>query len=96
MPFGQCGRATSRYSAKRRPGPVDARGHGAAGDVFRTLEIAHDEMPLFGAGAGARVKPQWPITTVVTPCQHEHEPERIPEHLRVHVRVAVDEAGVTT
>ena len=30
---------------------------------------------------------------LVTPCQHEQVPERIPEDLRVHVRVAVDEAG---
>ncbi len=42
---------------------------------------------------GASVKPQLPITAVVTPCQHELVPARVPEHLGVHVGVAVDEAG---
>ena len=31
------------------------------------------------------------MTTVVTPCQHEQRPERIPEHLGVHVGMTVDE-----
>ena len=41
---------------------------------------------------GARVNPQLPITAVVTPCQHELAPVRIPEHLGVEMGVAVDEA----
>ena len=41
---------------------------------------------------GASVKPQLPITAVVTPCQHELRAQRVPEHLGVQVGVAVDEA----
>ena len=58
---------------ERRPPPVDPRGHRVAGDVLGPLEVADHERPLL-RGAGASVNPQWPMTTVVTPCQHEHVP----------------------
>ena len=74
------------------PGPVDPCGHRRPGDVLGPLEVADDEVRCSDEGR-ARVNPQWPMTTVVTPCQHEYVPERIPEHLGVHVGVAVDEAG---
>ncbi len=38
------------------------------------------------------MKPQLPITTLVTPCQQELLPDRIPEHLGVHMGMAVDKA----
>ena len=46
----------------------------------------------WSARTGARVKPQLPITAEVTPCQHELRAGGVPEHLGVHVGVAVDEA----
>ena len=76
---------SSRSSRCRRPSPrrrCPRRARGCARpDAARSC------------AQGARVKPQLPITTVVTPCQHEQVPQRIPEDLGVHVRVAVDEAG---
>ena len=42
---------------------------------------------------GASVKPQLPITTVVTPCQDEQEARRVPRELGVVVGVRIDEAG---
>ena len=41
---------------------------------------------------GATPKPQFPITTVVTPCQGEMREHAVPEHLGVVVGVDVDEA----
>ena len=41
---------------------------------------------------GATPKPQLPMTTVVTPCQHDGREVAVPEHLGVVVRVDVDEA----
>ena len=38
------------------------------------------------------MKPQLPITTVVTPCQHDEVPRLVPHHLGIHVGVGVDEA----
>ena len=42
---------------------------------------------------GANPNPQLPMTTEVTPCQPENGAVRVPVHLRVVVRVQVDEAG---
>ena len=42
---------------------------------------------------GARVNPQLPPITVVTPCTLEGEAERVPEELGVVVRVRVDDTG---
>ena len=42
---------------------------------------------------GAIVKPQLPITAVVTPSAGEGEQRRVPGDLRVEVGVAVDDAG---
>ena len=41
---------------------------------------------------GAKPTPQLPITTVVTPCQHDGVEQRVPGDLAVVVRVDVDEA----
>ena len=42
---------------------------------------------------GAKPTPQLPITTVVTPCQHDGRDLLVPAHLAVEVGVDVDEAG---
>ena len=82
----------SRYSAKRLPGPVDAGGQGGRRDVLGPLEVADDQLAAVGMGRGQRE----------AAVAHHHGrdavparggAERIPEHLGVHVGVAVDEAG---
>ena len=77
---------------ERLPAPLDAGRERARVDVLGALEVAHHERARVVRRTGASVKPQLPITTVVTPCQHELAPCAVPEHLRVHVGVAVDEA----
>src|SRR5882724_551581 len=74
------------------PLPLDARFHRLQRDVLRALEIADHEVPVFlGAGREGEAA-----------IAHDHGgdavpagagPERIPEHLGVHVGVAVHEAG---
>ena len=43
--------------------------------------------------SGAMVKPQLPPNAVVTPCKGEGVDSPVPEHLRVEVRVDIDEPG---
>ena len=72
MAFGARSTA-SRYSGKVSQLHSMPAARAAGGDVLGPLEVAHDERPRVGR-AGARVKPQLPMTTVVTPCQHELVP----------------------
>src|SRR5262252_4828531 len=72
MPFGQ--RATaSRYCAyvshvHSMPARIASAGMSSARSRFFTTRC-------FSSGRhGARVNPQLPMTTLVTPCQHEHVP----------------------
>jgi len=77
---------------ERRPLPLDARRHRLGGDVLGALEVAHHEM-LLRLRAGGEREP--------TVAHHDGRhavparagAERVPEDLRVHVGVAVDEAG---
>ena len=91
MPFGRPSTA-SRYSGKRLEGPVDAGGQRRGVDVLGAFEVADDERP--GVRADGRERE--------TAVAHHHGGDavparvaarRVPEHLGVHVRVAVDEAG---
>ena len=52
--------------------------------------ISHCSLP---GRTGAKPTPQLPITTVVTPCQHDGLSSGIPRHLAVVVGVHVDETG---
>ncbi len=77
---------------KRRPPPLDARLHRLERDVLGTLEVPDDEV-LVGRGARGERK-----STVAHHHGRDTVParagaERVPEDLRVHVRVAVDETG---
>ena len=74
------------------PAPVDTSQHGVAGDVLGPLQVAEDEVHLFLAAGGQRE----------AAIAHHHRGDaviagaaahRVPEDLRVHVGVAVDEAG---
>ena len=58
-----------------------------------TPSISWIEPVLRPGRTGAKPTPQLPMTTVVTPCQHDGREERVPGHLAVVVRVHVDEAG---
>src|SRR3979490_1403005 len=42
---------------------------------------------------GARAKAQFPITTLVPPCQHEQLPSGSQGDLRVHMGVTINEPG---
>ena len=73
------------------PAPLDAGLHGGAADVLGALEVAHDEV---GLALAARRQGEAAIA-------HDHAghalvagagADRVPEDLRVHVGVAVDEA----
>ena len=75
-----------------RPRPRDACGHRRARDVLGPLEVADDQSLVLLAARRQRE----------AAVAHDHRgdavparagPERIPEHLRVHVRVTVDEPG---
>ncbi len=74
------------------PRPLDARLHRLGGDVLGALEVAHDEVPLVGPARRQR-------EAAVAHHDAGHAvparagAERIPRDLRVHVGVAVDEAG---
>ncbi len=74
------------------PRPRDAGGHGLAGDVLGALQVAHDELALrrrCGRQREAAVAHHHAGDAVVA----RAAADRVPEHLGVHVRVAVDEAG---
>ena len=67
-------------------------GHGVGRDVLGPLEVAHDEMALVGprrCEGEAAVAHDHAGDAVVARARAE----RVPQHLGVHVRVAVDEAG---
>ena len=77
--------------AEGGPRPVDAGRHRRGRDVFGAFEVAHDQRALFGArrregetavahDGGRRAVPRGAGA------------EMVPEDLRVHVRVTVDEA----
>ena len=91
MPFGMRS-SVSRYSGKVSHVHSMPCGHGVGRDVLGPLEVAHDEMALVGAGRRERE----------AAVAHDHgghavvaraRAERVPQHLGVHVGVAVDEAG---
>ena len=74
------------------PAPLDAGLHGGRRNILGALEIANDEvLVLLGAGGEgeAAVAHHNRGDAVVA----GRRAERIPEDLRVHVRVAVHEAG---
>ena len=77
---------------ERFPLPVDTRGQRAGIDVFGALEVADDERTRTRAGGGEG-------EAAVTHHDGRHavparrRAERVPEQLRVHMGVAVDEAG---
>ncbi len=64
----------SRYCGEGLEAPVDARRQGGGVHVLGPLQVADHQGPLASGRTGARVKPQFPITAVVTPCQHELAP----------------------
>ena len=91
MPFGMRS-SVSRYSGNVSHVQSMPCGHGVGGDVLGPLEVAHDEVALVGPGRRQRE----------AAVAHDHAgdavparagAERVPEHLGVHVGVAVDEAG---
>jgi hypothetical protein len=74
------------------PRPRDARSHRLAGDVLIPLQVAHHELAL---RLGSRRQREAAVA-------HDHTgdavvaraaPDRVPEHLRVHVRMAIDKPG---
>src|SRR5262249_8373547 len=74
------------------PGPLNALRHGLAGDVLGSLEVAHHQRPLrlWGRRQGeATVSHHHRGHAVVGGAAAEW----IPEDLRVHMSVAVDEPG---
>ena len=74
------------------PAPVDAGQHGVAVDVFRALQIAEHEVGLGLAAGGEReaaIAHHRRGDAVIAGAGAE----LVPEQLRVHVRVAVHEAG---
>src|SRR3989441_8512691 len=73
------------------PAPLDARLHGGGRDVLGALEIADDEvLVLLGAGGEREAAVTHHDRGDAVPAGRGTE--RIPEDLRVHVRVAVHEA----
>ena len=75
------------------PAPVDALGAARCRGCPRrppSAPISHSSSP---GRTGANPTPQLPMTTVVTPCQHDGVEQRVPGDLAVVVRVDVDEAG---
>ena len=74
------------------PTPGDAGKHGFAGDVLGALEVAEDQV---GLGLAARSQGETAVAhddagdAVVARARADG----IPEHLRIHVRVPVDETG---
>src|SRR5581483_8691200 len=75
-----------------RPRPVDARRHRRARDVLGPLEVAHDEL-LRRRRRGGEREPAVPHDRRRHPVPARAAAELVPEHLRVHVGVAVDEPG---
>src|SRR5262249_4272210 len=74
------------------PAPLDARLHRGRWDVLGTLEVAYDEV-LVLLGAGRQGEPAIAHHDTGDAMPARRGPERIPEDLRVHVGVAVDETG---
>src|SRR4029077_17113886 len=76
----------------RLPRPFDARLHRLGGDVLGALGLARDQMLLAGPTGG-----QGEAAVAHDDAGHavpaRARAERIPRHLRVHMGVAVDEAG---
>ena len=73
------------------PAPIDAGQHGFAGDVFGAFEIAKHEVRVLLAARGdgeTAVAHHYARHAVVAGTGAE----LIPEDLRIHVRVAIDEA----
>ena len=91
MPLGKPSSESSHsgnvVQLQRMPAAMAAPEMSSARSRLRTT------MALSASAQGASVKPQLPMTTLVMPCQQERRAERVPEDLRVHVGVAVDEAG---
>ncbi len=56
--------------AEGLPVPVHALGERGTRDVLDAFHELNEPGPVFGAG-GAKPTPQFPMTTVVTPCQPE-------------------------
>jgi hypothetical protein len=77
---------------KRLPAPFDAGAHGLAAQVLRTLEIAEHQVGL-ALAAGRQRESAVPHHDGGDAVIAGAGADRIPEHLGVHVGVAVDEAG---
>src|SRR5262249_17048272 len=55
------------------PSPIDPGHHGLGRDVLDRRQAAGKPFPVLGL-QGASAKPQLPMITLVTPCQHEQLP----------------------
>ena len=91
MPFGVAS-TKSRYSGnvshdQSMPAAIASAEMSSARSRLRTTRWRAS------GRAGASVKPQLPITAVVTPWKHELFTHRIPGDLRIHVGVYIDETG---
>ena len=73
--------------------PVDAGAQRVDRHALDLRQVAHRDARGRPAGTGAIVKPQLPITAVVTPSAGDGRQRRVPGDLRVEVGVAVDDAG---
>ena len=71
----------------------DALGERGARDVLDALHEPDQEVAAAPGRTGAKPTPQLPITTVVTPCQHDGVSSGSQVDLAVVVGVDVDEAG---
>ena len=71
------------------PIPIDAFEHGAAGNVLGAFQVAEDEIS-FTLTAGGESEPAITHHRRGDPVIAGAAAERIPEHLRVHMSVAVD------
>ena len=76
----------------RRPTPRDAGVHGLGRDVLGAFQIAHDEQLVCFAARGER-EAAVPHHYAGDPVPARAGAQRVPEHLGVHMRMAVDEAG---
>ncbi len=76
--------------AVRRPRPFDSGVHRLGGDIFRALEIADDEVLVLGR-ARRQCEPAISHDDAGDPVPARARAVRVPEDLRVHVGVPVDE-----
>ena len=74
------------------PSPTAMPSDSAAPGMSSTPSIRPMSQSWRSGGTGAKPTPQLPITTVVTPCQHDGVSMRVPGGLAVVVGVDVDEA----